>query len=279
MPTAPIWPARLHHVQINTPQLAEMATFYHRAFGYHVEELGEAQVYLAGGERRLLLGVGAAKSVHLGAWVLDSPEHLKALRKHVRGQNIPLLPAPTPLLQAGAFAVEDPDGRLVCFGLAEPEPPRRDALPGRLQHLVVTTLDTSRVAAFYQEALGFQVSDRVVSDEGALTTIFLRSDPEHHSFAAFRAPEVRLDHHSLEVPDWNAVRDWGDHLARRDVPMSWGPGRHGPGNNLFFMVSDPDSNWIEVSAELERVPLGLSGRDWPHTERTLNLWGLGILRS
>jgi catechol 2,3-dioxygenase len=278
MSPAPIWPARLHHVQINTPQLAALTAFYQRAFGYHAQELGASQVYLAGGERRLLLGVGAAKSVRLGAWVLESAEHLKALRKHVRGQNIPLLAAPTPLLREGAFAVEDPDGRLLCFGLAEPEPPRRDAMPGRLQHLVVTTLDTPRVAAFYQEALGFQVSDRVLED-GALTTIFLRSDPEHHSFAAFRAPEVRMDHHSLEVPDWNAIRDWADHMAKLEAPIAWGPGRHGPGNNLFIMVSDPDGNWVELSAELERMPLGMAGRDWPHTEHTLNLWGRGVLRS
>jgi catechol-2,3-dioxygenase len=151
-------------------------------------------------------------------------------------------------------------------------------MPGRLQHLVVTTLDTPRVAAFYQEALGFQVSDRVL-ENGAMTTIFLRSDPEHHSFAAFRTPAVRLDHHSLEVPDWNAIRDWADHMARLEAPISWGPGRHGPGNNLFFMVSDPDGNWVELSAELERMPLGMTGRDWPHTERTLNLWGQGMLRS
>jgi catechol-2,3-dioxygenase len=278
MPTAPIWPAKLHHVQIHTPNLAEMAAFYHRTFGYGVNELGEAQVYLAGGERRLLLGVGRKQSLHLAAWDLESADHVKSLRKHVRAQNVPLHPAPTPLLQEGAFAIEDPDGRLLCFGLPEPEPPRVDTLPGRLQHLVVTTRDTPRVAAFYEEALGFQVSDRVL-DDGALSTVFLRSDPEHHSFAAFRAPEVRLDHHSLEVPDWNAIRDWADHCAKLEIPLSWGPGRHGPGNNLFFMVYDPDGNWVELSAELEQMPLGMSGREWPHTERTLNLWGRGMLRS
>jgi len=278
MPTPPLWPARLHHVQINTSQLAEMAAFYHRAFGYRVDELGETQVYLAGGQRRLLLGVGRTQSVHLAAWTVESPEQLKALRKQVRAQNLPLLAAPTPLLQEGAFAVEDPDGRLLCFGLPQAEPPCTDAMPGCLQHLVVTTLDTPRVAAFYQDALGFQLSDRVL-DGGALVTVFLRSDPEHHSFAAFRAAEVRLDHHSLEVPDWNAVRDWADHCAKLDIPISWGPGRHGPGNNLFFMVYDPDRNWIELSAELERMPLGMPARDWPHTERTLNLWGRGVLRS
>ena len=48
---------------------------------------------------------------------------------------------------------------------------------------------------------------------GELSAVFLRSDPEHHSFATFRAPESRPDHHSYETGSWNAIRDWGD-LAR-----------------------------------------------------------------
>ena len=95
----------------------------------------------------------------------------------------------------------------------------------------------------------------------------------------FQADEVRLDHHALEVPTWNDVRDWGDHLAGLHIGIDWGPGRHGPGNNLFFMIRDPDDNWIEISQDLERMPLELAHRDWPHTEYTLNTWGRGVLRS
>ena len=42
---------------------------------------------------------------------------------------------------------------------------------------------------FYR-GLGMVESDRVL-EEDELTAVFLRSDPEHHSFAAFRAPESR----------------------------------------------------------------------------------------
>jgi catechol 2,3-dioxygenase-like lactoylglutathione lyase family enzyme len=273
-----LWGARLHHIQIATQRLPEMTAFYQRGFGYEVRHLDNG-VYLAGGERRLLLAQGRPKSVTLAAFALPDAERLKALRKHVRSQNISLLAAPTPLFREGAFAVEDPEGRQIIFGLPEPEPPRTDALPGRLQHIVVTTLDLPRVRSFYREALGFVESDRVLTNEGVLTTVFLRSDPEHHSLAIFRADEIRLDHHSLEVPDWNAIRDWGDHFGRLEVPMAWGPGRHGPGNNLFFMIYDPDRNWVELSAELEHMPAEMPSREWPHTERTLNLWGKGFLRS
>ena len=46
------------------------------------------------------------------------------------------------------------------------------------------------------------------------------------------------------------IRDWADHLATLHIKLWWGPGRHGPANNLF---SDrgPEGYLIEISAELE----------------------------
>ena len=51
-----------------------------------------------------------------------------------------------------------------------------------------------------------------------------------------------------------------------------------PGNNLFIFIVDPDGNWIEMSTELEEVD-DRPVKEWPHTERTLNLWGKGLLRA
>ena len=113
---------------------------------------------------------------------------------------------------------------------------------------------------------------------GEVATIFTRSNHEHHTLACFRSDRVGVDHHSYEAGDWNAIRDWCDHLATQDIQLMWGPGRHGPGNNLFIFIVDPDGNWIEISAELEIIhdrPV----KEWPHAERTLNLWGKAILRS
>ena len=56
---------------------------------------------------------------------------------------------------------------------------------------------------------------------------------------------------SFEVTDWREVRDWADRVSALGVPMVWGVGRHGPGNDTFFMVRDPDGNLAEISAELE----------------------------
>jgi catechol-2,3-dioxygenase len=89
---------------------------------------------------------------------------------------------------------------------------------------------------------------------------------------------VGVDHHSYEAGQWTTIGQWCDHFGDLSIPLMWGPGRHGPGNNIFIFVTDPDGNWIEVSAELEVIQ-GRPVKHWPHAERTLNLWGRGILRS
>src|SRR5262249_48867670 len=103
--------------------------------------------------------------------------------------------------------------------------------------------------------------------------------PEHHVIAIFEASEYRHDHLSFETTDWTALRDWADRLSALGVPLVWGVGRHGPGNDTFFMVHDPDQNLAEISAELEVCGPERVEKLWPHEQRTLNLWGYAIMRS
>ena len=164
----------------------------------------------------------------------------------------------------------------MVFGLSREELPT-NGLPARLQHFVCATQRLPEMLEFYR-GLGMVESDRVLEGE-TLSAVFLRSDPEHHSFAAFRAPESRPDHHCYETNGWLDIRDWADRMGELRIPLWWGPGRHGPGNNLFFMIEDPDGHKVEFSAELELMPKDMPHRTWPHEQRTLNLWGSAWMRS
>ena len=83
----------------------------------------------------------------------------------------------------------------------------------------------------------------------------------------------------METTSWNDIRDWADHLGDMRIELSWGPGRHGPGNNLFFMVCDADGNMVELSAEIEEMDRYMAARQWKHEPHTLNLWGVAWMRS
>ncbi len=276
---SPLWPARLDHLRIDSPEPKALAGFYARALGMTVSPLG-AETYLAERpERRLVIGRGEPRFHAYSAYALADAAQLARYRRHVVARGAEPLPSPTPLFDEGAFALSDPDGRLSVFGIrrstgAVPA----EALPGRLQHVVVASSRFPAMMAFHRDVLGFLVSDTVHVDDGEgglgeVNVCFLRSNEEHHSFAVFRAPKSSSDHFALDVPSWDDIRRWADHFAALDVGIWWGPGRHGAGNNLFFMVRDPDGNNIEISAELERLPKGAPGKRWPAGGKALNLWG------
>jgi catechol-2,3-dioxygenase len=153
--------------------------------------------------------------------------------------------------------------------------------PSQLGHLRLNSSDPAGLAHFYAETLGFVPSDYCAEDPEDTTTrtvAFYRSDPEHHSFAVFGASQARADHHAYKTTCWNDIRDWADHLASRHIKIWWGPGRHGPGNNLFLMIEDPHGHALELSAEIEHLDRYTAPRVWPHDERSLNLWGPGWMR-
>jgi catechol 2,3-dioxygenase-like lactoylglutathione lyase family enzyme len=244
-------------------------------------EIGAGQWLLEGPGRRILLSTGVAKTLAYSGFSLSDDDRLVTLRAHIADQGGTFIDSPSPLLRQGAFAVRDPDGNTLCFGVERPATAATaaDDIEGRLQHVVVASPDLDGMMDYYERVLGFLPSDHVLDDEGTVTAAFYRSDPEHHSFAAFRAAERGFDHCAFETPSWNHIRDWADHLATLDIPIWWGPGRHGAGNNLFFMILDPDGNKVELSAELEHMDADHPVRHWPHDRRTLNLWGNAWMRS
>lgn len=271
---------RLHHLEIGSPDPGRLAAFYGDVFG--VPAVPFRTGYLCRGpDRCLLVTEGAANTLKSAGYLVESETVLAALARRLVQANVPVEQDETGLLGPGAIAVHDPSGNRIVYGL-DPAPAPvglADAPPARLQHLVVGSRDAEAMARFYTTVVGLRESDRVLDGEGGLRTVFLRSDDEHHSFAVFQTDGDRFDHHCYELPDWNAIRDWGDRLAARRIPVKWGPGRHGPGNNLFLFFHDPDGNWVEVSAELQIVKPDHEVGVWAHEERTLNSWGQAFLRS
>lgn len=275
---SPLWPARLHHLRRDSAEPERLARFYADLLGDALEPLAGGAWCVRGPGRALLVGAGAPAAVPWFALEARDEAHLAAIARAMDAAGLAREASPSPLFADGAFAIADPDGRRVVFGLPLPATAPSAALPGRLQHFVCATTAMEPMVAFYRDTLGMLVSDDVFEGE-ALTASFLRSDPEHHSFAAFRAPEARADHHCYETPGWMSIRDWADRMGSLHIPLWWGPGRHGPGNNLFFMIEDPDGHKVEFSAELELMPPQVAPRRWNHEQRTLNLWGSAWMRS
>jgi catechol 2,3-dioxygenase len=269
----------LHHLHLHSPDPERLATFYSNAMEMTVSAVGAGLWLVQGPSRRLLISRGLAKHLAHAAFAVRDTEGLAGLRAHAERSGLNTRDVENSLLAAGAFGVVDPDSNLVIFGLDKKDVHAADKrLRAPLQHLTLATRDVNAIEDFYAGKLGFGVSDRVVREDGKVMTCFMRGNHEHHNLACFYQDRQGIDHHSYEAGEWDTIRDWADHLAERDVQVMWGPGRHGPGNNLFIFIVDPDENWIEISAELEVIhdrPV----KHWPHGERTLNQWGRAILRA
>jgi catechol-2,3-dioxygenase len=269
--------AYLRAVHLGSPDPKALAAFYAELFGGSMETLDETWM-VQGPGRCLLFGKGEPRTLIAAHYAAEDASVLDRVQEGLRHRAIPSEGGAAPWFKAENVGFRDPDGNRMVFGVVGKEPAAPETAPTRLQHVVVGSADAARLVDFYQ-MIGFRVSDRVADGAGLLRACFLRSDSEHHSFAVFQTPHNRLDHHCYELRDWNGIRDWGDRLAARRIAVKWGPGRHGPGNNLFLFFHDPDGNWVEVSAELEVVGEERPAGQWAHEERTLNTWGTAFLRS
>jgi catechol 2,3-dioxygenase len=274
--------ASLHELALMTDAPRDLASFYADALGYDLQDVGDAWLGRARG-RRLRIMAGKPKSLAYAAYAVPRAKDLEALAERLDKAGVEHETVDVDGLQPAAIRFTDPDGNVFIMGVAAAAGAEVTGAvaerPARLQHVVFASTNVNRLVTFFIDIVGFALSDEVLDDAGGLRSAFLRCSDEHHSLAVFAAAENRLDHHCYEAEDWGLIRDWADHFADLRLPLKWGPGRHGPGNNLFLFVHDPDGNWLEVSAELERVAPDRPAGTWRHEERTLNSWGEGKLRS
>ena len=271
-------PAVLHHLHLESSNPERLARFYSSLLELSSTRSEDGTHVLTGGQRRLLVSKGADGTPTFVAFAVQDVAALERLRVRLAASVGGLDAVRSPLFSEGSFAIRDPQGRRLVFGVA-PAKSYPDPRPGRLQHVVFQTTAIDPLVEFYVNRVGFAVSDRVLNEDGSLAAFFLRSDHEHHSLAFFVGSKNELDHHAYETTCWNDIRDWADRFGKERIPMFWGPGRHGPGNNLFFMVKDVDGNKLELSAELETFTPDQPARVWPNTEYTLNYWGSAWMRS
>jgi catechol 2,3-dioxygenase len=274
-PTHPLRQTRLSSVGLSTPDVERSAAFYERTMGLtrhpsQATHAGAVKLGFAAGHHALELLPGPARLDHFALEVADAggPE---AIAERLRERGVPV----EPLADPGGFLVHDPDGNAVRLhgplrhgGEHTADTGRR---PVRVQHVTLGTAELEPMVDFYV-GLGFTITDRM----GQIFT-WLRSNTEHHSVAVVDVGHSGgLDHYSWDLSAWDDFKVWADRLTDIGVQVQWGPGRHGPGNNLFLFFDDTDGNHVELSAEMERFfddRAEYPARTWEPAPTTVNLWG------
>ncbi|NKJ42681.1 VOC family protein [Novosphingobium sp. SG720] len=169
--------------------------------------------------------------------------------------------------------VELPEGELLRFlvDTTEVEPIVGRDLPVKLTHVVFNSADAEASGLAAEDVLGFRVSDRTKG------MVFVRCNDSHHSTAFARAGFSSLNHIAFEMEDLDAVMRGIGRMRDHGFAPAWGPGRHGPGANVYAYYIAPFGPVIEYSTAVEKVPEDYKAGepdDWTWPPNRIDQWGI-----
>ena len=121
----------------------------------------------------------------------------------------------------------------------------------RWSHTVIKTRDMAKMVSFYEDVLGFEVSDRgpLMGDSGPEIVFMSQIGDDHHqvAFSELRTdegPSNSVDHIAFRVASITDVREMMERVEKDDRVAAGAPITHGNALSVYF--KDPEENGIEV---------------------------------
>jgi catechol-2,3-dioxygenase len=274
--------AALRSVALDIPDLARAEAFYTEVWRLEVAARREGAIYLRGtGSDHHVLALHAGsgtpriRHVTLRARSVEALHQLAEATLRAGGRVLsPIAPLEDPASGVGLM-LRDPDGRLfqAVHGdtLHADVSQARDA-PLRLAHAVLNSHDVAATQRFFEQALGFVLSDRT------RIMAFMNCNSDHHTLAIGDTDNDALNHVAFLMPTLDAVMRGGGRMKDHGHGIEWGPGRHGPGDNAFNYFIDPFGVVIEYTAEVLQIDDSYAVRgpsDWTWPPRRVDQWGVG----
>ena len=177
------------------------------------------------------------------------------------------------------YFVEGPEGHVFRFVTERKRVkrlrPDRDR-PLQVTHVVLNAQDREACTRFAVDVLGFRLSDRT----GFMN--FVRCDRVHHAVAYAQSDNSLLNHIAFEMADIDAVMRGIGRMKDAGIATFWGPGRHGPGNNVFAYFVAPFGAAVEYTSEVQRVGSGYkvgTPEDWKWPPGRNDHWGISTRNS
>lgn len=269
---------RISHVALKTPNIEQQTAFYSDIVGLgETERDSSGRVYLRcnSNHHAIVLVPSTGSGIDHYALDLGSPVEWEKAANALTHAGITFEtnsgkdPGEGPSLR-----LQDPDGYVIkLIGGMEQVSPNygpRAAKPKKLSHATLMVNNCKRTAEFYQEVLGFRISDWV--DDFFL---WMRCNPDHHSLAFANADSPRMHHVAFELTDLSYLVQQAEHLMRNGRTLLYGPGRHGPGQNQFEYFRDPEQNLVEFMCDPQQIwnEDTYVPRVWNSKEPWVNLWG------
>ncbi len=246
---------RFSHATFETPDLERQIDYFTQVVGLAVAARENGKVHLASKVGDLVVQVEKADQPrctklsfqvdpHIGIDDIRKGLEAEGVRSEMRSDAAPGVP------KAVTFA--DPKGTMIEV-FAEQTPiaknqPVAGIGPLKLGHLAFCVDDPKAFADFYCKVMGFRVSDWIQD-----WFVFLRCGPDHHTINFVRGKQTRMHHIAFELKDWGQIQSAMDFLGSKNIQLAWGPGRHGPGHNIYTYHRNPDDQITELFTELDKM--------------------------
>jgi catechol 2,3-dioxygenase-like lactoylglutathione lyase family enzyme len=255
----------LRHVDLAVPDYDTQRSFYTDTWGLTEVGTDGDLSYLAaeGSPEQYVVRLRRAtdKRLDLIAFGAQDDAAVDALAARLGTAGVQLVSQPAALQTAGGgygFRFFDIDGRTieVSSGVATRQHraiEEGEAVPVRISHAVMNSNDINRTRGFYEQHLGFRLTDSLWSQHMGEMMHFMRCNDWHHSLALAKGPHTSVHHVSFEMRGLDEYMRGTGRVMRAGIRKVWGPGRHKAGNNTFSYFIDPSGNTMEYTTELERL--------------------------
>jgi len=244
---------RLGHATFSTPDLDRQMDYWTGVMGLSVIDRSKQRAVLASrlGQEAVVLETGDHADLQRVAFQVAPGTDLAALAQALKKEGVAsdLQSDPTPGV-AKCLTFKDPKGTVVeIFSDCSFHPRDKTAggvNPLKIGHVASRVHDVQKVAKFYQEFLGFRVSDWMGDH-----FVFMRCGIEHHTVNFVQYETQRLHHVAFEVKDWAEIHRTCEVLTANNYPLVWGPLRHVVGHNVAAYHRNSDDLRVECYCEMD----------------------------
>jgi 2,3-dihydroxy-p-cumate/2,3-dihydroxybenzoate 3,4-dioxygenase len=258
---------RLRSVELELADVAQAADFLERVWGLvPAGSSGATRFFRGTGDHPYILSIAKSPAPAVAAITFSgTADEIAKLGKANTSYDVPG--------GGRGFEIRGPEAQNYRFIVEESRaaPLSEKDKPIQLTHAVINAVDVETSERFAVERLGFKVSDRTAHMR------FLRCNRKHHCVAYAKSEFASLNHIAFEMRDLDAVMRGMTRLREAGFESVWGPGRHGPGNNVFGYFIAPYGGVVEYTAEVSEVgdDYKVGGPDdWKWPPGRMDHWGL-----
>jgi catechol 2,3-dioxygenase len=259
---------RMGYMHIKVTDLAEAKWHYQNTVGLYPTLETDTQVYFKGWDEwdhhSVVIEEGGVGMVRTGFKCLHLEDIAEIERKATMfGYQVTRFGAGSRLEVGDGVTITLPSGHEIDFycdmsavGL-EVGTHNPDAFPRhlvgigapRIDHAMLWVQDAAETERFFRDVVGMWTTERVctsLEEDAGLIASWMTLGESNHDIAFLEMPEAKLHHFAFELRGWDDVLHAADILTMDDVPIDFGPQRHGitRGTTVYFF--DPSGNRTET---------------------------------